>query len=92
MEFIKSIGRMLIVGIIFMIVRSPIAMFLIGITIGVFFYHWYPSSAQASINYFSVGFDNALQGVYDTPIADLQPESRGEYNESEYITIERQTD
>ncbi len=66
----------MLIGFIFMVMRSPIAMLLVGITSGVFFYHYYPNKAQEGIYFVQNGYSLMLDEVYSTPVVDLTPEDR----------------
>lgn len=50
------IGRVVLAGFIFMIMRSPLAMLLIGIAVGLMFYHLSPQKAQEGISFFTGGY------------------------------------
>ncbi len=79
MGIIKFILRAVLIGFIFMVMRSPIAMLLVGITSGIFFYHLYPNKAQEGVHFVQSGFGLIMDKVYATPVVDLVPEDRSEY-------------
>ncbi|WP_127472006.1 hypothetical protein [Thiomicrorhabdus aquaedulcis] len=77
MGFFKSIIKMVIVGLIFLTIRSPLAMLLIGLTGGMFFYHLYPNKAQEYIGMVSGGYDSFVEQFTATPVVNFLPENRG---------------
>lgn len=79
MGIIKFILRAVLFGFILMVMRSPIAMLLVGIASGMFFYDLYPNKAQEGVHFVQSGFGLMMDKVYATPVVDLVPEDRGEY-------------
>lgn len=79
MQFIKGLFRMILFGLVLMVMRSPLAMFLTGIMIGLFFYHYYPSNAQSGVSYVQEAAGSVVDKFYSIPLQSLVPEDRGSY-------------
>ena len=75
MQIFKTVFNFLIVGLILMLVRSPIAMLIMGLIGGVVFYHNYPTKAQSMISHVSVYVGDVKTDFYNTPIIEFLPES-----------------
>lgn len=83
MQFIKALFRMIMFGFVLMLMRSPLVMFIAGIMLGVFFYHYYPTNAQKGVYYVQDGFDSVVDKIYSVPVRSFVPEDRGSYEQGQ---------
>ncbi|GAB6071522.1 hypothetical protein JCM30760_26200 [Thiomicrorhabdus hydrogeniphila] len=88
MNIFRTIFNVLVVTLILAMLRSSLAMFLVGIILGVSSYHLYPSKVQSVIHSITGTIDEGMDKVYSTPVKNLLPEERSNYESTNQYSRE----